>query len=259
MKNILLTLSYDGTNFCGWQRQDGCQSHPEAMRTVQGEIEKVLEIIHKEKTNLQGSGRTDSGVHAVGQTANFLSPIDSMISERYIPALNSLLPHDIRIHKAQEVPLDFSARSNATSRTYRYFINTSESPYAHQMPYCWPIRRKPDLDKLNDMASFLKGEIDCTTFAASGDLSQSKHRFINDAHFFMQDDNLVFEITANAFLWKMVRSITGTLIEFEGKGKSAKDFQEILLARDRKKAGFTAPAKGLFLWSISYEGKRVHP
>ena len=211
MKNILLTVSYDGTNFCGWQRQDNT-------RTVQGEIEKVLEKIHKQKTDAQGSGRTDSGVHAVGQTVTFISPIDNMKSESYIPAMNSLLPQDIRVVGAKEVPMDFSARFNATSRTYRYFINCSETPMAHQMPYSWAIRRQPDINKLNRMASCLYGELDCTTFAYASDLSPSKFRYIEKAIFYPDGDFLVFEITANAFLWKMVRSITGSLLEFEKKG-----------------------------------------
>ena len=99
MKNILLTVSYDGTNFCGWQRQENT-------RTVQGEIEIALEKIHKQQTNAQGSGRTDSGVHAIGQTVTFISPIDNMKAENYIPAMNSLLPQDIRIIDAKEVPVN---------------------------------------------------------------------------------------------------------------------------------------------------------
>lgn len=258
MRNVLLTISYDGTNFCGWQRQDGCESHPEPMRTVQAEIEEVLKKIHKEKTNLQGSGRTDSGVHAVGQTATFLSPIDSIPIQNYISALNSQLPKDIRIQDVKEVPLEFNARFNAVSRTYRYFISCTKTPFAHRMPYVWSIRRYPDVEKLNLMASCLHGEIDCTTFTYASDLSESKHRFLEKALFYQQGDELIFEITANAFLWKMVRSITGSLIEFEGKGYDTDYFEKALLAKDRKLAGITAPANGLFLWNVSYEGVRKH-
>lgn len=263
MRNILITVSYSGTNFCGWQRQGGCESHPVAMRTVQGEIEKVLEKIHKCGTTVQGSGRTDSGVHAVGQTATFFSPVDSMDVSRYIPAMNSLLPFDIRILNACEVPMSFNARSNATSRIYRYFINCKPTPFAHEMPYCWAIRRIPDIEKLNYMAECLKGEIDCSSFSAVGDSSNSKCRFLFDAHFFWnkgeENQVLVFEISANAFLWKMVRSITGSLIEFEGKNYDSDYFFQVLKSKDRSKAGITAPPQGLFLWKVSYEGKRVHP
>lgn len=261
MRNILLTVSYDGTSFCGWQRQDKSDGG-KPVRTVQGEIEKVLEKIHKVKTPLQGSGRTDSGVHAVRQAANFFSPVDSISAEKYIPALNSLLPDDIRILEAKEVDEKFSSRFSATSRTYRYFIIPSHSAIASQMPFAWDIGHNPDIKKLNEMASCLKGEIDCAAFAASGDESQSTFRFLNDAHFFYQDlypcgRALVFEITANAFLWKMVRSIVGSLIYFE-KNKDVSYFKQVLESCDRSKAGPTAPPQGLFLWNVSFDGERVH-
>lgn len=251
MKNIMITVSYDGTNFCGWQQQDNT-------RTVQGEIEKVLGQIHKQKTSVQGSGRTDSGVHALGQTVTFLSPIDNMDCKNYIPAMNSLLPQDIRIIDAKEVPFDFSARFNATSRTYRYFINCSQTPFAHQMLYSWAIRRQPNIVNLNNMARVLHGEIDCTTFAYASDMSPSKCRYIEKAIFYPDGDYLVFEITANAFLWKMVRSITGSLIEFDKKGYDEHYFRKVLESKNRKLAGFTAPPQGLFLWSVSYDGVRRH-
>lgn len=261
MRNILITVSYDGTYFCGWQRQDKSDGG-KPVRTVQGEIEKVLEKIHKVKTPLQGSGRTDSGVHAVRQAANFFSPVDSIPVKKYIPALNSLLPSDIRILYAKEVDEKFSSRFSATSRSYRYFIIPSHKALASQMPYAWDIGHEPDINKLNKMASCLKGEIDCATFAASGDESLSTFRFINDAHFFYQDlypwgKALVFEITANAFLWKMVRSIVGSLIFFE-KDKDVSFFKEVLESHDRSKAGPTAPPQGLFLWDVSFEGERKH-
>jgi tRNA pseudouridine38-40 synthase len=256
MRNILLTLSYDGTHFSGWQKQENEKTG--YIRTVQDEIEKVLALIHKEPIALAGSGRTDSGVHAAGQAATFISPIDSIPIENYIPAINSRLPHDIRVLNAVEKPMDFHARFSATRRTYRYFIHCG-SPLAHQMPYVWPIYRYPDIEKLNRMASCLQGEIDCTTFSAAGDLSVSKHRFLEKAVFYPEGDTLVFEICANAFLWKMVRSITGSLLHYELKGKDKDFFQEILDAKDRRKAGPTAPAKGLFLWNVGFSGKRIHP
>lgn len=260
MKNILLTLSYDGTNFAGWQRQDKSDKG-KPVRTVQGEIEKVLEKIHKEKISLQGSGRTDSGVHAVRQAANFYSNIDSMSEEKYKVALNSLLPSDIRILESKEVPQGFSSRFNATLRTYRYFIMCEHKAIASQMPYVWDIDHNPNIDMLNKMAACLKGEIDCATFAASGDQSVSTFRYLEDAHFFYQEifpvgKALVFEITANAFLWKMVRSIIGSLIHFEKNGKDENYFKAVLESKDRSKVGPTAPPQGLFLWNVSFEGQR---
>ena len=259
MRNILLTVSYDGTDFCGWQRQDKSDGG-RPVRTVQGEIEKALEKIHKEHVNLTGSGRTDSGVHAFAQAANFYSPIDSIPVEKYIPAINAFLPDDIRIVGSSEVAQDFSSRFSATSRTYRYFIHTG-NPFASEMRFVWPIHHKPDITVLNKMASYLRGEIDCATFAAAGDASLSTFRYIESARFFVDDKNpevIVFEICANAFLWKMVRSLTGSLIFFEKSGRSPEYFKEVLDSRDRKRAGPTAPPSGLFLYQVSFDGVRRH-
>lgn len=259
MRNILLTISYDGTDFCGWQRQDKADKG-KPVRTIQGEIEKALEKIHKAHVNLTGSGRTDSGVHAFAQTANFFSSIDSIPEEKFTVALNSLLPSDIRIMSSKEVPENFSARFSATSRTYRYFFHTG-NPLASQMRFVWPVYRKPNLDVLNKMASFLKGEVDCASFAAAGDKSLSTCRYIDGARFYFDDKNpeiLVFEITANAFLWKMVRTLAGSFLFFEKTGKSPEYFKEVLDAKDRSKAGPTAPPNGLFLYKISFDGVRRH-
>ncbi len=250
LQNILLTISYDGTDFCGWQKQT--KAGNETYRTVQGEIEAALQKLLKRKTELVGSGRTDSGVHAAGQIANFISTIKNMEAENYIQALNSMLPKDVRIVNAEKVALNFNARFSSKSRTYRYFCNTQEFTLAHLTRYTWNIRYMPHLLTLNKMAQILQGEIDFTTFAASGDMSLRKSRYVEKAFFFMQNEMLVFEITANAFLWRMVRSLVGTMIELEKKGGTEREFAEILHACDRKKAGFTAPAQGLFLWKVSY-------
>lgn len=259
MRNILLTVSYDGTDFCGWQRQDFADKG-KPVRTVQGEIEKALEQLHKQPVKLVGSGRTDSGVHAFAQAANFFSPIDSIPEEKYVPALNSFLPDDIRIMESKTVPETFSSRFSATSRTYRYFFHTG-LPFASETRFVWPIFHKPDLSKLNRMAEYLKGEIDCAAFAAAGDQSVSTCRYIDDAHFYFDDKNpeiLVFEITANAFLWRMVRSLAGSFIFFEKTGKSPEYFKKVLDSKDRSKAGPTAPPNGLFLYKISFDGIRRH-
>ncbi len=262
MRNILLTVSYDGTSFCGWQRQDKAAGGA-PVRTVQGALENALERLHGGHITLYGSGRTDSGVHAAAQAANFLSPIDSIPAERYPVALNSFLPSDVRVMKASVVPEDFNSRFDATSRVYRYFLFTGAVPSAAQTRYVWPVNRMPDIEKLNAMASCLKGEIDCASFAAAGDKSLSSCRYLEGARFFTQDafpygTLVVFEIEANAFLWKMVRSITGTLVQLEKNGADAGSFREILDARDRKRAGVTAPPQGLFLWQVKFDGVRRH-
>lgn len=256
MTNVLLTLSYDGTDFCGWQKQEH-GDHGKPVRTVQGEIEKALAKLLKENISLTGSGRTDSGVHARGQAATFLSPIDSIPEEGYVRALNSSLPQDIRILKAEKVPENFSARFSATSRKYRYFIYTGNVPPADRNRFVWHIARKPNLQTLNEMCSVLGGEQNFATFTAAGDQSTSTFRYIEGARFYENDeDSIVFEIEANAFLWKMVRSLTGTFILGEQKGYDAAWFKETLESCDRSKALVTAPPTGLFLWEVKFNGKR---
>ena len=263
MRNILLSVSYDGTDFCGWQRQDDVNGG-EAQRTVQGELEKALTKMHKTPINVYGSGRTDSGVHALAQAANFYSPIDSIPAENYVRALNAFLPEDIRILKAIDVPEDFNSRKSATSRVYRYFISFGETYPASSSRYVWHVKNyTPNIDRLNIFASCLRGEIDCASFTASGDESISTHRYLNDAHFFMQkdmwgNDVLVFQIEANAFLWKMVRTLTGTLINLDKNNAPLNAMEDILAAKDRVKAGVTAPPTGLFLYEIKFDGIRRH-
>ncbi len=257
LRTILLRISYDGTHFNGWQKQ--LNKGIESFRTVQGEIEKALAVIHKHPVALFGSGRTDSGVHARGQAAHFQTDIYRMEAERFIPALNSLLPRDIRITESQEVHNTFHARFSSKARTYRYFLLCRNTAFAHELPYCWHIHRTPSLTRLNEMAAVLNGEQDFTVFAAAGDKSESKSRCVYQAHFFWQEPYLVFEITANAFLWRMVRSITGTLLEFEQQHKNADDIKQILQTKNRQLAGMTAPPQGLFLWSIAYPEALLTP
>lgn len=263
MRNILLTVSYDGTDFCGWQRQDD-KNGGEAQRTVQGEIEKALYKIHKQKIDLMGSGRTDSGVHALGQAANFYTPIDSIPAKNYIKAINAFLPEDIRIIDSGEVEKDFNARFSATSRVYRYFISSDSTIPANNTRYVWNVKNYcPNIERLNQYCKCLKGELDCASFAASGDDSVSTNRYIDDAHFFTQkdiwgNDLLVFQIEANAFLWKMVRTLTGTLINLDKTDAPEDAMEKILLSKDRTKAGVTAPPTGLFLYEIKFDGVRRH-
>lgn len=263
MRNILLTVSYDGTDFCGWQRQDD-KDGGQASRTVQAEIEKALEKLCGTKITLYGSGRTDSGVHALEQAANFYSPIDSIPPDNYVRALNAFLPKDVRILKSCEVPQDFNSRKSATSRVYRYFISYGEACSADNNRFSWFVPNyNPDVTRLNKYTECLKGELDCAAFAASGDDSVSTNRYIDKAHFFIQQDRwgynqLVFEIEANAFLWKMVRTLTGTLVTLDKNEAPVDAMQKILESCDRTKAGVTAPPTGLFLYKIKFDGVRRH-
>jgi tRNA pseudouridine38-40 synthase len=250
-RNIKLILSYDGTGFSGWQRQEA-RGKGSSIRTVQGVVETALERIHKAPVTLTGSGRTDTGVHAAAQTANFYTSIRSMDAGRFVPALNSLLPHDIRILYAMDASADFHARFDAKLRCYRYFCIERQDAMPWELRYAWHLRRRPNLDRLNELARLFHGEMDCTAFAVPGDKSRSRYRFISGASFFVENERLVFEISANAFLWKMVRSIAGTLIRWEAKGLSPASLREVIETGNRSLAGPTAPPQGLFLWKINY-------
>ncbi|MDR1211149.1 MAG: tRNA pseudouridine(38-40) synthase TruA [Spirochaetaceae bacterium] len=244
-RNIRLLIAYDGTDFAGWQIQKN-------RRTVQALIEAALETMHRERRALTASGRTDAGVHAAGQTANFHTDIANMEGRRFVPALNSLLPKDVRVLDAAETSLDFHARFDARSRTYRYHIIAGRAALPHERRYALQLWRRPDINRLNEYARRLRGEMDCSVFASPKDPSKSRTRYIYGASFFVEGDTLVFEISANAFLWRMVRSVAGTLLHYEQKGLSAASFGDILNSGDRSLAGPTVPPEGLFLWKVEY-------
>ena len=244
-RNIKLLVAYDGTDFSGWQRQGEA-------RTVQGIIEDALKKLHKEPVTLTGSGRTDAGVHAAGQVANFYTSIKSMEAGRFVPALNSLVPHDVRILAAEETRQDFHARFDARLRTYRYYFIAGREALPWELRYAWRLTRRPDIVRLNEYGRLFRGEMDCTSFAVPGDKSKSRSRYISGASFFVEGDRLVFEIGANAFLWKMVRCIAGTLIRCEERGFTAGQVRELIEARNNTLAGPIAPPQGLFLWKVEY-------
>ena len=243
-RNIKITTAYDGTDFCGWQRQEN-------ERTVQGVIEDALKKIHGTQVNLTGSGRTDAGVHAVGQAANFYSNIDSIPADRFVPALNSRLPHDVRILESCEVDKNFHARFNAKARTYRYqFLCRSLLP--HERRYNLRLYKTPRIDVLNAYGNLLLGETDCTIFAGARDTNKSKKRYIYKARFHIEKDSLIFEICANAFLRNMVRSVAGTFLHYEERDTPPEKLQEIITSGNRSLAGSTLPPQGLFLWKVDY-------
>jgi tRNA pseudouridine38-40 synthase len=179
MRTIKLLIAYDGTDFCGWQRQDEARG-----RTVQGAIESALEKMHRHPVALAGAGRTDSGVHAAGQSAHFKTDIASIAPERFVPALNGLLPPDIRILESSEVGADFHARFDARMRTYRYFFICGRQAVPHESRYALQLWRNPRLDMLNAYCRLLPGERDCSIFAGAGDSSKSFSRYISHAAFF---------------------------------------------------------------------------
>jgi tRNA pseudouridine38-40 synthase len=248
-RNIKLILSYDGTDFSGFQKQGGLHDRN---RTVQGCVEEALGKIHKHPVKLTGSGRTDAGVHAAGQTANFYTDIKSMDASRFVPALNSLLPRDIRVMEAVSAPDGFHARFDAKSRTYRYHFICGRPALPTELRFAVQLWRRPDIAKLNDYARLLPGERDCSVFAGAGDKSKSRSRYISQAWFFITGYALIFEITANAFLWKLVRSITGSVLSCEERETPVEPLRKFFDSKDRSLAGPTLPPQGLFLWKIDY-------
>ncbi|HPM72279.1 MAG TPA: tRNA pseudouridine(38-40) synthase TruA [Spirochaetales bacterium] len=242
---VKLTVAYDGTDFCGWQRQAGA-------RTVQEEIESALGRMHGRPVGIVGAGRTDSGVHAAGQVAHFVTDIARIPANRFEPALNRLMPRDVRIVRAEDAHPDFHARFDARLRRYKYYIRYGDAQLPHLDRYSWRLFRRPDLRRLNRLASCLRGELDCEAFAAAKDPSSSRFRYLHHAAFYAEGDAIVFDIAANAFLWRMVRSIVGTLIELDASGAPETAMRDILESRERGRAGVTAPARGLFLWNVEY-------
>lgn len=251
---IQLVISYDGTDFGGWQRQKNA-------RSIQEEIEKALEKMHGHPVRLTGAGRTDAGVHAAGQVAGFFTDIASIPADKFMLALNKLLPRDIRIISAGEAARDFHARFDASLRKYRYFIRCGGGQDAFVQRYAWCIPHQPSIGKLNAMASVIAGEHDFSAFASAKDISVSKSRFVRDSSFWFEGGRLVYQVSANAFLWRMVRSLVGTMVFFEQKAATESEagdlMRGILESGDRKKAGPTAPPYGLFLWNVEY-GQRTH-
>ena len=249
-RNIKLLIAYDGTDFCGWQRQDTVLN--ESHRTVQGVIERALEEMHKRPVQLNGCGRTDSGVHAIGQVANFSTDMHSVPSNRFAPALNNLLPFDVRVLSSSEAPSEFHARFDAAMRTYRYHFICGRFMLPHESRYNYHVRHYPRLDRLNAYCRLLLGETDCSVFAAAGDKSKSRFRYISRASFFIESSRLIFEISANAFLWKMVRSVAGTFLLCDEEDMPPETLREIIASGDRSRAGPTLPPQGLFLWKVEY-------
>lgn len=245
MPRIRIDLSYDGGEFCGWQLQKEDKS-------VQGAIEEALLTLTGSGIRVIGSGRTDSGVHALRQTAHFDSDA-SIPPEKYGPALNGVLPKGVRILKSGEVADSFHARFSARLRTYRYQIIAGRPATPFDSRYALVVKGRPDLRKLNALARVLVGTHDFSTFAAAGDPSESKVRRIESALFFPKGEMILFQISGTAFLWRMVRSLVGTLLDMEALGVGPDELGVRLSSRERSKAGVTAPARGLYLYKVEYD------
>lgn len=241
-RNIKLEIEYDGTDFHGWQMQ------PE-LRTVQGEIQEKLKTILRHEVSLIGAGRTDVGVHALGQVANFKTdnPLDG---ESILRGLNGLLPHDVAVKKVQEVDSDFHARHSATSRLYRYRIYRGRTAILRR--YVWEVLYSLNLERIVRATQGIQGEHDFSSFCVAESAKDNSVCNVTLASWEEYGDELLLKIGANRFLHTMVRSLVGTLVEV-GRGYfSVEDFSDIMKAKDRRKAGPTASACGLCLVEVKY-------
>ncbi|MBI4794278.1 MAG: tRNA pseudouridine(38-40) synthase TruA [Deltaproteobacteria bacterium] len=245
MRNIRLLLEYDGAAYHGWQRQKNAL-------TIQEVVEKALAKLIGEPVKLLGSGRTDAGVHAWGQVANFHTASHIPL-KAFHAGLNSLLPRDIAVLDAAEAPADFHARKSARAKTYEYRILNRKEPSPLNRRYAWLVRQTLDLEAMAQAAAMLLGEHDFSAFRASGGSPGHAVRQILAAAWHPgAEGSLRFSITANGFLRGMVRSLVGTMVEI-GQGKRPpEDLAGLLASGDRSGAGATAPAHGLFLVEVVY-------
>lgn len=239
-------ISYDGTNFFGFQIQPG-------KRTIHGEIEKALKIVHKgQRINIQASGRTDKGVHAKEQTIQFESNLQIPIIN-WKKALNALLPKDINVLDVSEVPRDFHVRYHVLEKEYRYYISTEKEfdvfnrNYIYQFPYLLNI------EKMIEACSYLEGEHDFTTFSSSkATIKGSKVRNLSNVSCNQRDDKIELIFRGSGFLYNMVRIMVSCLIDVGQGTRDPIDIPELLLKKDRMLLGETVPPEGLYLWKVTY-------
>ncbi|MEM7008872.1 MAG: tRNA pseudouridine(38-40) synthase TruA [Thermodesulfobacteriota bacterium] len=245
MRNIKLIIEYDGTNYCGWQKQ---AQGP----TVQEEIQNALKNITREEINLLGSGRTDSGVHALAQVANFKTESKIKPAE-FQMGLNSVLPKDISIVQAAEVDQQFHAQFSAKTKIYLYKIYNSPSPSALLRDRVWFMPQELDLEKMKEASQYLLGEHDFKAFAQLGSEVKTTTRTVTNISLVQTDSNMIeFCIEATGFLKRMVRLIVGTLVQV-GKGKiTPTNFAEILNSGEKTNFVYSAPPQGLYLKEVKY-------
>jgi tRNA pseudouridine38-40 synthase len=245
MRNIKLTLCYDGTDFHGWQRQPN-------LRTVQQVLEDALEPLNGGPTIATASSRTDAGVHALGQVIHFLTAAKHS-PETYVQALNAILPRDVRVTEAEERPQAFHATLDAKSKRYRYVIDNGPIASPFQLRYAWHVRPPLDRRAMSEAGHALLGRHDFHSFETGWPNRTSSVRTIMDLSVDRSGAFVTIEVEADGFLYNMVRSIAGTLMKV-GAGRRPRAWvAEVLAAENRTEAGPTAPPQGLFLVKVQYE------
>ncbi len=244
MKKIKLTVSYDGTHYHGWQRQNDVIS-------IQEELEKACTGLFKQAVDVQGAGRTDAGVHALGQCATVM--VDTTIPMKRVPlVLNRILPADIVVTSAQVVPDTFHVRHSAKNKTYRYQIMNGDYPIPQMRNYADFVHIPLDIKAMNEGAQYFVGHHDFLAFCASRNEKKTTTRTIHYARVSKNEQIVTFEVCGNGFLYNMVRIMVGTLIQV-GIGKiEPADVGRIMASKKRQNAGKTVPACGLTMCYVEY-------
>lgn len=245
MKNYKIRIQYDGTRYKGWQVQNSTD------QTIQGKLQAVLEQLAGHPVEVIGSGRTDAGVHAIGQVANF--HIENNYSqEEILEYLNRYLPMDIAVLSIEEVPERFHSRFSAIQKTYIYRIHTSSIPDVFERKCKYTYTEKLDISRMKAAAALLIGTHDFMAFCGNKKMKKSTVRTIMAIEIKEKENELMIAYTGDGFLQQMIRIMTGTLIEVGTGRKEPEDMIKILESKDRSKAGYTVPAEGLALYEVIY-------
>ena len=253
MRNLLLTIAYDGTNFCGWQRQSN-------FRTVQGEVENALSIVVGKPVEISGTSRTDSGVHAKAQCATLILDDEGIPTEHIARAVNDILAFDklegvsdVRIIGVKEMPEGFHARHDAKGKRYIYKINNSPEKSPFRRTQFYQVSHPLDVDAMKEATKYIVGEHDFKSFETAGStVHESTVRNVYKLTVDKENDDITISIEGDGFLYNMVRIIVGTLVEVGLHKLSVDDVKEIIAAKDRGKAGHTAPPQGLYLDEVFF-------
>ena len=243
--NIGVWLSYDGTRYDGWQKQGNTD------RTIQGKLEAVLEKLEGSPVEVHGSGRTDAGVHAESQVANF-HLAKNMTPDEIMRYMNRYLPEDIAVTRACVMQERFHSRLNAVRKTYRYQIETAPKKNVFERCYYYGLGQELDVGKMEQAAAILTGTHDYKSFCGNKKMKKSTIRTIESICFSRMGSRIHISFTGNGFLQQMVRILSGTLIEVGTGKRKPEEMAAILEAGDRSMAGFTAPPEGLFLEKVEY-------
>lgn len=251
LKNYKIILQYEGTKYQGWQKQDSTDN------TIQGKLENILGKMTGEKIQVNGSGRTDAGVHALGQVANFKIDVD-MSPNEIMNYMNQYLPEDIAVILCEEAADRFHARLNAVRKTYQYRVLCSDIPHVFSRRYVYQISDKINENSMRSAASLLLGIHDFKAFTSSKKGNKSTIRTIESIKIEQKDEEVVFTYIGDGFLYHMVRILTGTLLEVGSGLRKPEDVVKIIESGNRENAGFLAPAQGLTLVCVDYCDKKVN-